>query len=241
MSIAYSRVGVPTTVTRLTSGARAWALFCPWHHNPSGSSESRRSDSAHESVGSGFGRMTGLTWFWPALVVSGIVALLLAQPVARALRCRPWLAWMLITSLGLIAAATLTPIHGPTGLDTSQLRPCDLDRRWFASLAEITTITDVSLNIAMFVPLGLAIAWLPRSRRAIPVLVLAVVLPFVIEGLQYALPTLARGCQSGDVIDNLTGLAVGLVIGVVIRWGYRLIRGRPPNDDEATESLSRSR
>lgn len=161
--------------------------------------------------------MSGLTWFWPALIVAVVAALALARPVARWLDTRPFLAWLLVMSVGLIVAATLTPIHGPSGIDVTQARPCDFDRRWFAPLAEMTSITDVSLNIALFVPLGLAVAWLPRSRKAVAIVVLAIALPFIVEGLQYLVPVLARGCQSGDVIDNLTGLGIGLIAGILIR------------------------
>ncbi len=169
--------------------------------------------------------MNGLTWFWPALIIAALAGLLLAGPVGRWLRTRPAVAWLLVVSVGLIVAATLTPIHGPSGIDLTQTRPCDFERRWFAPLAEMTSVTDVSLNVALFIPLGLSIAWLPRSRRTLAVVVLAAALPFVVEGLQYFVPVLARGCQSGDVIDNLTGLGVGLVAGALIRAvATRLLR-----------------
>ena len=38
---------------------------------------------------------------------------------------------------------------------------------------------------------------------------------------------LARGCQSGDVIDNLTGLVIGLAAGSFIAWvASRLVHRR---------------
>lgn len=169
--------------------------------------------------------MNGLTWFWPALVATLAVALALAGPVSRSLRTSRVLAWILLASVGLIVAATLTPIHGPTGIDLALARPCDLERRWFASWPEMSSITDVSLNIALFIPLGLSIAWLPRSRATIAVTGLAIALPFVVEGLQFLVPSLARGCQSGDVIDNLTGLVIGLGVGALIRLAFSFVRG----------------
>ena len=88
-------------------------------------------------------------------------------------------------------------------------------------------INDISLNIALFIPLGLAIAWLPSSPRKVGIAVAAVVAPFAIEILQALLPTLARGCQSGDVIDNLTGLVIGLAAGSFIAWvASRLVHRR---------------
>ena len=42
-------------------------------------------------------------------------------------------------------------------------------------------------------------------------------LPASIELIQLLVPPLGRECQSADVIDNLTGLVVGLAAGVVAR------------------------
>ena len=77
--------------------------------------------------------MTGVVWFWPGVVVSVVAATLLAAPVARLLRTRRPIAWLLVVSLGVIVAATLTPVHGPTGVDVSEVRVCDLERRVPAS------------------------------------------------------------------------------------------------------------
>ena len=79
-------------------------------------------------------------------------------------------------------------------------------------------LNDVSLNVALFVPLGFAIALLPRSRRSLAVLVAAIAFPFVIEATQALVTPLGRGCESADVVDNLLGLAAGLAAGVVARW-----------------------
>jgi hypothetical protein len=159
--------------------------------------------------------VNGLVWFWPGVVVSVVVAFALARPVSKALGS-PWLVgWLLVASVGVIVAATLTPIHGPTGIDETVLRPCDLTRRGFPTLQDLD-VTDVRLNVALFIPLGFAIGLLPRSRRAGLVLVAAFALPIAIEAVQYLIPTLARGCQSGDVIDDVLGLLIGLVPGLIV-------------------------
>ncbi len=67
-----------------------------------------------------------------------------------------------------------------------------------------------------FIPLGFAIALVPRSCRKAVVLAAAVALPFVIETTQLVVVALDRACQSADVVDNLTGLLVGLVAGAVV-------------------------
>jgi hypothetical protein len=162
--------------------------------------------------------MSGVIWFWPGVILAIPLALLCARPVARALGTNAWLAWFLALSVAVIMVATLTPIHRRPGFDPALLRTCDLSRQWFASLGDLRTANDISLNIALFVPLGLAIALLPFWRQKLTVAVAAVIAPFAIETLQYGLPVLNRGCQSGDVIDNLTGLALGLAVGSTGAW-----------------------
>jgi hypothetical protein len=50
-----------------------------------------------------------------------------------------------------------------------------------------------------------------------------VALPFAIEGFQLVVTPLGRACQSADMVDNLTGLVLGLgagwVAGTLWRWG----------------------
>ena len=171
--------------------------------------------------------MNGVTLFWPGIALALPVTLLCARPIARALRTSPWRGWLLAFSVAVILVATLTPIHRRLGLDPSLLGTCDLSRTRLASLADLERINDISLNIALFIPLGLAIAWLPSSTRRLWIAVAAVCAPFVIETLQLLLPMLARGCQSGDVIDNLTGLVIGLAAGSFIAWvASRLVHRR---------------
>jgi glycopeptide antibiotics resistance protein len=79
----------------------------------------------------------------------------------------------------------------------------------------------------MFIPLGVTIALVPRSRRKVVVLIAAIALPFAIETAQLLLPVLDRACESADVVDNLTGLVVGLGGGVVAGWFARSRARRP--------------
>ena len=162
--------------------------------------------------------MNGVIWFWPGVILVFPLTLLVARFVARVLRTRPWLGWLLAYSVAVILVATLSPIHRPPGAGLEEIRACDLSRVWFASPSDLTRLNDISLNVALFVPLGVAIAWLPASPRRVAVVAAAVTAPLAIEALQYALPILSRGCQSGDVIDNLTGLAVGLAVGKIVGW-----------------------
>jgi VanZ like family len=156
--------------------------------------------------------------FLPGLGASLVVAFILGGAVRRTLGAGPLLSWALIVSLGLILSTTITPTQeaiqvGPTGM-----AGCDLSRMGLARLHEVLEFGDTGLNVLLFVPLGAAIGLLPRSRRKAAIVVAAFALPFAIERVQLLAPLLHRGCQSADVIDNLTGLAIGLAGGVVAGW-----------------------
>ena len=85
-----------------------------------------------------------------------------------------------------------------------------------------------SLNVALFIPLGIAIGLVHVSRPWAALTFAAIALPFAIEAIQLVAPILDRGCQSADVVDNLTGLALGLLIGT----GLRILDGEVRNDRE---------
>jgi glycopeptide antibiotics resistance protein len=114
-------------------------------------------------------------------------------------------------------SAALTPLRGSFNF-AAVGGTCDLSRMGLAPLHELLHIDDTSLNILMFIPFGTAVGLLGRSRQMAVLIVVAIALPFVIELTQLLVPALERGCQSADVIDNLTGLALGLVFGVLGRW-----------------------
>ena len=78
------------------------------------------------------------------------------------------------------------------------------------------SVNDRLLNVMLFVPLGLWIGLARRSRHRGALYLAGVALPFAIETTQLLVPSLARACEGGDIIDNLTGLAVGLVTGTLV-------------------------
>lgn len=174
------------------------------------------------------GIVNGLTWFWPSVAGAVVVTWLVAPAVASTLRTNRWLAWLLVLSIGLIMAATVTPVRPPVGVDVEVERYCDLSRRWFATLPEMTAWSDVTLNIGVYIPIGVAIALLPIASRSAVVAAAVIALPAVIEAFQFLVPVLARGCQSADAIDGLTGLTIGLLGGIVVRivrwpWSRRRV------------------
>lgn len=166
---------------------------------------------------------SGLPWLVPGLLVSVVVAAVLGGAVGRRFGTGPWVGRALIMAIGLILAATLTPDasglageHGPA--------TCDLRRWTLIPLRTFLAFDDASLNVFLFMPLGLVLAALPRRTRGWSILAAAGA-PVVIETLQLLLPAIGRGCESADVVDNLTGLVAGLLIGLLVRAATDPARG----------------
>lgn len=162
--------------------------------------------------------MSAVAWFLPGVAFSIVASLIVAPSVARTLRTGRLVAWLLALSLGVILSATVTPIDA--ALDRGGLagRSCDFSRIGLAPLAELLTVSDTSLNVVLFVPLGLAVGLIPNTRRKVIPILLVLALPIGIEALQLWAPILARGCESADVIDNLSGLALGFAGATAFPW-----------------------
>ena len=191
---------------------RCWPRSRDSARGASHSTDGWRSRACHSDR-----ELNGLTWFWPGVAVSLVASQLLASRASVALHVGRWVAWLVVLSVGVIIAATLTPIRAPIGIDIAVQRPCDLSRHWFASITEITAMSDVTLNVGVFIPLGIGVGWLPVSFRTAAVLVAAIALAPAIEVVQFLVPLLARGCQAADVADSLTGLSIGLLSAIILR------------------------
>jgi glycopeptide antibiotics resistance protein len=154
-------------------------------------------------------------------VISIVLGVVLCGGVARRLRVTRVVAALLIVSLGVVLAATVTPsreaIMGMPHLSAG----CDLSRLGLAPWREYVHVDDTSLNILLFMPLGALIGALPRSPYRWPIMIGAIILPIAIEGFQLVATPLGRACQSGDVVDNLTGLFLGLGAGLTAAWVWR--------------------
>jgi VanZ family protein len=157
-----------------------------------------------------------LPWFLPGLAITTVIALAVAGRVARRLRTESWIAFLLLMSVGAVLAATIPPdADGFSGRPPAPGR-CDFGRIGLAPLSQYLHLGDTSLNVILFVPLGLAVGLLGRSPATARVLVAVLALPLAIEAIQSLLPMLGRGCQSRDVVDNLLGLGTGLAVGVLL-------------------------
>jgi hypothetical protein len=162
-----------------------------------------------------------LPWLIPAIAVAFAVSILASGRVGAGLRAHRLLAALLLFSLGVILAGTLTPLAAAEVIPPELRSTCDLSRMWLATPSDLANRDDVAINILMFMPFGFAVGAIPWSWRKVAVMGAAVALPFLIEGTQLTLLFLGRGCQSADVIDNLTGLVIGFCGGVPISWWLR--------------------
>lgn len=173
------------------------------------------------------GESLELPWLLPGAAISVFVSIAVSGAVGRALRVRRPVAWVMVLSLGIIMAATLTPQWEALAFGARGSSSCDLSRLGLAPLGELLQLTDTSANVLMFIPLGATIGLVPRSRRKAALVIAAIALPFAIETIQLLVPMLDRACESADVVDNLTGLAIGLAGGVVARRPLALVDPRP--------------
>lgn len=155
--------------------------------------------------------------FWPGVLVTLVAATLLAQRVARRLDASAALSWTVLASLGIVLSATVTPSREAILFGAQGSGVCDLSRVGLATVRDLRHLDEISLNVLLFVPLGLSLGLLPASRSKLILIGLALFLSPGIELLQLAAVGLGRQCQSSDVIDNLTGLLPALAAGLAAR------------------------
>jgi len=155
--------------------------------------------------------------FLPVLVLAFLAAAISATRIARSARIQPVVAFLLVVSVGLIVAATLTPLETALEDGVASSGTCDMERAGWAPLSMYLRPTGAALNVLLFLPLGMALGMLPRHRRWTMIAVGAGILsPLLVEGTQLLVPALGRGCQAADIIDNTTGVLLGLVAGRVL-------------------------
>ena len=164
------------------------------------------------------GSLRDYAGFGPGIVISLVVSLMACGYVSRAMRISGAHAWALAMSLGVVLSATVTPSREALLFGAQGSGVCDFSRVGLASWWELSHVDDASLNVLLFVPLGILIALCPRSRAKVTAVAGALVLPASIELLQLVVVALGRECQSADVIDNLSGLLLGLAGGAMAGW-----------------------
>lgn len=142
---------------------------------------------------------------------------------------------LLLWSLVVIAIVTLLPTSGSTGWVPAETRrvTCSWDYGgpapdgfWIFSGGQRL------LNTVLFVPSGaLIVLAVARWRAGLVLAPLGLVLlgcySILIEKVQLDLARLDRACDITDVVDNVTGAAIGFGIGLVMVLLLRPWRGRP--------------
>jgi len=154
-------------------------------------------------------------WLWPALAIAVAVSLALFRPLARALHAPRVAALLILLGLTGIVALTLTP--GEDAFAPYLFQDCFVRLVPPIGVGRVLNFGERGLNVLLFIPLGLGLGLLPGSRVKVGLVGAALVLPFAIEAFQYLVPALDRSCSTVDVIDNLTGLIVGLAVGLAGR------------------------
>lgn len=175
--------------------------------------------------------MSTLPLLVPTFAVGVVLAFVLRGRVSRALAMPGWAAWLLVASLGLVVALTLTPQRWGTpaatvfaAFDGAAGEPVGTPLwRWPWQWWPVDART---WNVLLFVPLGVAVAFV--GRRGVRWVLVAGLLaaPLAIEGVQYAVAWLVRDPQWQDVVDNVTGAVLGLALGALLRATLR--RRTPP-------------
>lgn len=151
-----------------------------------------------------------------AFAIAVVIAIALSSYVARRLQTWRPVAALLMIGFGLVLAATLTPTAEALNGAASD-GVCRMWRLGFLPLDALLRVNGASLNVLLFIPLGVAVGLLPRARATVPVVIAAVALPFVVEAIQLVVTPLGRQCQIDDIFNNLLGLAIGGVLGSIVR------------------------
>jgi glycopeptide antibiotics resistance protein len=172
--------------------------------------------------------ITSLPLVIVALIATVVAAAALGPRLARRLGAAEWVARLLIVGFGFVLSWTLLPsADGLQGLSSDGV--CNTDRVGLIPWHELTTLNEHSLNVALFVPLGIAVALLPVTRSTAAVILAAIALTFVVETIQLLVPVLGRGCETADLFDNLLGLVIGIAVGLALRVVWRLPRRAGPD------------
>jgi hypothetical protein len=164
--------------------------------------------------------MQVLPWAAWVLAAFAVVAALAARPLCSVTGSRSWVNALLVVSFGLVVALTLTQQDVDASLlvhhaDASALSPL------FRQPWQWSSPQDRLLNIAMFIPLGCAVALVGRTALRRGLMAAALLLPFAVEGIQWAVGWLKRDPQWQDVVDNTIGVLIGIGLGLALRWALR--------------------
>jgi hypothetical protein len=164
--------------------------------------------------------------FWPGVLVALVVAVAASAWLGRAIQRPRVTAFGLTFSIGVVVAATLTPGRDALLYGIPGGGACDLSTFALPTIAQLTRLNETSLNVFLFVPLGFTIGLVAGSRRTWPQLVASLALPVAIEGIQLVVTPLGRSCQAVDIVDNVSGLLIGLAL-AGLAWAAARLSASP--------------
>lgn len=154
-------------------------------------------------------------WARGGLLAVAIAAILLAVPAGKLMRSNPIIVGLLLAAFGAVLVFTLTPQVRMYGDGHSCLMTLTKPTR-----SDLVEPTDISMNTLMLFPVGVLLMWLRPFIAVLAALFIALVLPFAVEYIQYASPSLGRTCSFYDIATNELGLIVGAAIGLLVRIIY---------------------
>jgi VanZ family protein len=158
--------------------------------------------------------------FGETLRVAIVVAVAVAGGVAILARFNAWSlersarVWLFVTSLTTIWLFTQHNPYGGSGrvLDLNPFSDLRVAAQTAGRFRDI-----VVANVALFIPLGVALAW--RGTRFLRTAGFAIAVSVLAEVVQYA-SNHGRVAQSGDVLTNLAGAVIGWAIFVAFTGGW---------------------
>ncbi|WP_139980101.1 VanZ family protein [Nocardioides litoris] len=172
------------------------------------------------------------------VVLSGLVCLLLAAALRRRLGLvAAYAVGGLLWTVVVIGILTLIPANGAPGIVPAEgrLETCSWDIGgpapdgfWIFSGGQRL------LNLAVFVPAGAllvvaAARWRAATIVTVPVGLLALAAYSVgIEWTQLELARIDRACDVTDIIDNVSGAGLGVLVGIPLAMIFRPWRSRYP-------------
>jgi hypothetical protein len=168
--------------------------------------------------------LVNFPWFLPGVLISALVSIATGRVMAEKLSIRRALGHALVFWVGVILSATMLPSISGLNDPDRRMAWCDLSRIGPPPIDQLATVNDVSLNVILFVPLGIVVGAMTKNQGK--ALVWAAALPFLIEGVQFFGAPIGRECQSADVFDNLIGLFLGYGGCTAIVLGLEAFRRR---------------
>jgi hypothetical protein len=178
----------------------------------------------------------GTSWMLLFAAGAGFLALVVGLALDRRMGPVAGFAWFgLLWSLAVIAVVTLIPAQNGLGYIPAEdhATTCSWDIGGPAPGGFwIFGGGQQLLNTLLFVPAGLFLVlslcrWRPRWLLVLVGLTGLAAYSLAIEQAQLHVARIDRACDVTDIIDNVTGAAVGVVLGLALLPVFRPWRSRP--------------